>query len=123
MARLADKVGRKQRLVLCATRGDADGKAASGQHQVYGAASACEESESEVTKATTTQQRDDLKRCPFCGTNAIEQGWMAESDTATQWRIQCGNPFCEITCQTHVFAALKDAERVWQERHSAEELK
>lgn len=64
----------------------------------------------------STAQRDDLKPCPFCGTKAIEQGRLAESDTATQWRIQCGNPFCEAVCQTRVFAALSDAERVWQDR-------
>lgn len=64
----------------------------------------------------TTRQRDDLKTCPFCGTKAIEQGRMAESDTATQWRIQCGNPFCEALCQTKVFASISAAERVWQER-------
>lgn len=64
----------------------------------------------------STQQRNDLATCPFCGTAAIEQGRMAESDTATQWRIQCGNPFCEVVCQTYVFAALSDAERAWQDR-------
>lgn len=66
--------------------------------------------------AWTTAQRDDLKPCPFCGTKAIEQGRTANSDTSTQWRIQCGNPFCDITCQSHVFAALSQAENAWQER-------
>ncbi len=69
-----------------------------------------------MTTDWTTQQRNDLHECPFCGTKAIEQGRLAESDTVTQWRIQCGNPFCEIICQTHIFAALKDAERAWQDR-------
>jgi len=66
----------------------------------------------------TTKQRDDLTTCPFCATAAIEQGRMAESDTTTQWRIQCGNPFCEVVCQTRIFAALSDAERAWQERYA-----
>jgi hypothetical protein len=64
----------------------------------------------------TTVQRNELKPCPFCGTKAIEQGRMAESDTATQWRIQCGNPFCEAVCQTNVCASLSQAEAIWQER-------
>lgn len=64
----------------------------------------------------TTQQRDDLKPCPFCGTRAIEQGRMSESATATQWRIQCGNPFCQMVCQTQIFAARENAERVWEDR-------
>ncbi len=68
-----------------------------------------------------TKQRGDLKTCPFCGTAAIEQGREAESDTGMQWRIQCGNPFCELVCQTHVFAALPDAERAWQEREAITE--
>lgn len=64
----------------------------------------------------STAQRDDLNPCPFCGTKAIEQARMADSDTATQWQIQCGNPFCEVICRTHICAALSDAERIWQER-------
>ena len=66
----------------------------------------------------TTSQRGDLKPCPFCGTKAIEQARMANNSTATQWRIQCGNPFCEITCQTKLFAARSQAEKAWQERES-----
>ncbi len=68
----------------------------------------------------TSEQRDDLKPCPFCGTKAIEQARMAENSTATQWRIQCGNPFCEAVCQTQIFAAMGDAVRVWQERNDTE---
>ena len=64
----------------------------------------------------TTAQRNDLKSCPFCGTKAIEQGRTADSDTATQWRIQCGNPFCQVDCKTHIFASLSQAENAWQER-------
>lgn len=65
----------------------------------------------------TTVQRNDLKPCPFCGTKAIEQGRTSDiSESATQWRIQCGNPFCEVVCQTQVFAGLSNAERAWQER-------
>jgi hypothetical protein len=64
----------------------------------------------------TTAQRDDLRRCPFCGTQAIEQARTAENSTATQWRIQCGNPFCQMVCQTHIFAAKSQAESIWQER-------
>jgi len=64
----------------------------------------------------TTRQRSDLKPCPFCGTAAIEQGKMAESDTATHWRIQCGNPFCEMECRTNIQASISSAERIWQER-------
>ena len=73
-----------------------------------------------MSEPWTTQQRDDLKHCPFCGTKAIEQARMAEnSDTATQWRIQCGNPFCSLTCQTTICAALSDAERFWEEREES----
>ncbi len=68
----------------------------------------------------STAQRDDLKPCPFCGTAAIEQGRISKSDTATQWRIQCGNPFCEIVCQTNIFAARNQAEKAWQERKECE---
>ncbi len=64
----------------------------------------------------STQQRDDLDTCPFCDTAAIEQGRMAESDTATQWRIQCGNPFCAMECRTNICASIEDAARIWQER-------
>ncbi len=65
----------------------------------------------------TSQQRDDLKPCPFCDTAAIEQGrTTAESSTAVQWRIQCGNPFCLMECRTHLFAALRDAVKAWEER-------
>jgi hypothetical protein len=66
-----------------------------------------------------TSQRNDLKPCPFCGTKAIEQGRIAESDTATQWRIQCGNPFCECDCKTHIFAAKCQAEEAWELRGGA----
>lgn len=58
----------------------------------------------------STTQRDDLKRCPFCGTAAIEQ------NTARGWRIQCGNPFCDMTCKTHIFFSLSQAEDAWQTR-------
>jgi hypothetical protein len=65
----------------------------------------------------TAQQRDDLKPCPFCGTAAIEQARMADvSDTATQWRISCGNPFCEMECRTQICAGRAQAEGIWQER-------
>lgn len=68
------------------------------------------------TASWTAVQRNDLKPCPFCGTRVIEQGRMAESSTATQWRIQCGNPFCAVVCRTNICASLADAERIWQER-------
>jgi hypothetical protein len=68
----------------------------------------------------TTQQRDDLKSCPFCGTSAIEQARLADNLTATQWRIQCGNPFCECICQSNICASLPDTERAWQERDVSE---
>ncbi len=64
----------------------------------------------------TSRQRDDLKTCPFCDTKALEQARVADVPAGTQWRIQCGNPFCLLECRTIVFAALKDAEGVWQER-------
>ena len=64
----------------------------------------------------TNRQRNDLLPCPFCGTAAIEQGRMAESATATQWRINCGNPFCSTECRTNVFASITQAEEAWQER-------
>lgn len=62
-------------------------------------------------------QRDDLKTCPFCGTKAIEQARLSSvSSTATQWQIQCGNPFCDVVCRTQVFASRSQAEGVWQSR-------
>jgi hypothetical protein len=66
----------------------------------------------------TTEQRDDLKSCPFCGTKAIQQVRITDNSTVTQWRIQCGNPFCETVCQTIVCTAKSDAERFWQQRVS-----
>lgn len=69
-----------------------------------------------MSQSWTTVQRDDLKVCPFCGTAAIEQGRMSGNDTATEWRIQCGNPFCSLICQTHIFASLSQAVATWEER-------
>jgi len=66
--------------------------------------------------AWTTQQRDDLKPCPFCATRVIEQGRMSDSDTSTQWRIECGNPYCETDCRTWIFASLSQAEEAWERR-------
>lgn len=67
----------------------------------------------------TSVQRDDLKPCPFCGTKAQERGRVADNQTATQWQIQCGNPFCLMVCRTSVSASLTNAEHVWQEREAA----
>ena len=64
----------------------------------------------------TSKQRDDLKPCPFCGTAAIEQGREADNGLGLQWRINCGNPFCELECRTIICAALSDAEEFWQTR-------
>lgn len=63
-----------------------------------------------------TIQRDDLKCCPFCGTRAIEQMRLANSDTDMQYRISCGNPFCAVECRTGVHAGKQNAEQAWQER-------
>jgi hypothetical protein len=69
-----------------------------------------------MSKWAKTTQRDDLKRCPFCGTAAIEQMRLANSDTDMQFRILCGNPFCRVDCMTPVHAAKRDAEEAWQDR-------
>ena len=66
-----------------------------------------------------TKQRDDLKTCPFCDTPAVQQVGLADSDTGMQFRIGCGNPFCSVEPNTLPFAALKGAERAWQERSSS----
>lgn len=76
--------------------------------------------EKSMTEPWSTLQRDDLKTCPFCGTKAIEQARMAESDTSTQWRIQCGNPFCPTVCRTCICASISSAEQIWQERDGGE---
>lgn len=70
----------------------------------------------ETNHKWTSVQREDLKRCPFCSTIAIEQGRTAENSTATQWRIQCGNPFCDADCKTHIFASVSAAVNAWESR-------
>jgi hypothetical protein len=67
-------------------------------------------------KWTGTKQRNDLKRCPFCDTQAVQQVRLADSDTDMQFRIGCGNVCCFVCPNTPPFAALKDAEWAWQER-------
>lgn len=63
-----------------------------------------------------TKQRDDLKRCPWCGTQAVQQVRLADNETDMQFRIGCGNSFCAVAPNTQPFAALEDAECAWQER-------
>ena len=67
-------------------------------------------------KWTGTKQRDDLKSCPFCGTKAVQQVRLANSDTDMQWRIGCGNPFCGVEPNTPPYASLRNAEQVWEYR-------
>ncbi len=76
-----------------------------------------------TTSEWTTAQRDDLEPCPFCGTKAIERARMADSDTATQWEIQCGNPFCDLVCKTHICAGKEQAEKAWQLRGGKREMR
>ncbi len=64
-----------------------------------------------------TIQRNDLKRCPFCGTHAIEQMKLSlASETDMQFRINCGNPFCAVECRTPTMASKENAEHAWQDR-------
>ncbi len=63
-----------------------------------------------------TKQRDDLKTCPFCGTKAVQQVRLADSDTEMNWRVGCGNAFCAVEPNTPPYAALADAEGAWQGR-------
>jgi hypothetical protein len=63
-----------------------------------------------------TKQRDDLKRCPWCQTAAVQQVRLANSATEMQFRIGCGNPFCGVEPNTPPHAALGGAEHAWQER-------
>jgi hypothetical protein len=65
---------------------------------------------------TGTKQRDDLKPCPFCGTKAVQQVKLAESDTDVNYRIGCGNSFCDVEPNTQPQAALHNAEIAWQSR-------
>ncbi len=67
-------------------------------------------------KWTGTKQRNDLKRCPFCGTAAVQQVRLANSDTDMQFRVGCGNPFCGVEPNTPPFAALSNAEDAWEDR-------
>jgi hypothetical protein len=67
---------------------------------------------------TGTKQRDDLKACPFCGTKAVQQVRLADSDTDMQWRIGCGNVACLVEPNTPPYADLKGAEWAWQDRPS-----
>lgn len=69
-----------------------------------------------MSKWAKTQQRDDLKCCPFCATAAIHQMRLADNSTDMHHRIACGNPFCSLDCATHVFAAEVDAVKAWEER-------
>lgn len=67
-------------------------------------------------KWTGTKQRNDLKNCPWCQTQAVQQVRLADSDTDMQFRIGCGNSFCAVEPNTPSFAALADAEWAWQDR-------
>jgi hypothetical protein len=67
-------------------------------------------------KWTGTKQRNDLKRCPFCDTAAVQQVRLADSATDMQWRIGCGNSFCLVEPNTPPYAALTNAEHAWQDR-------
>lgn len=70
----------------------------------------------ERSKWAGTQQRNDLRKCPFCGTAAVQQVRLAESDTDMQYRIACGNPFCEAEPATPPRPMLVAAECIWNER-------
>jgi hypothetical protein len=63
----------------------------------------------------STRQRDELSRCPFCGTRAIEQA--VPYGDGMLWRILCGNPFCDLDCATKPARSLGYVESVWQERN------
>ena len=67
---------------------------------------------------TGTQTRHDLRKCPFCGTTAVQQVRLADSDTNVQYRVACGNPFCEAEPATPPRPALVSAECIWNERAS-----
>lgn len=69
-----------------------------------------------MQKWTGTKQRDDLKRCPFCATKAVQQVRLADNTTNVQYRIGCGNPHCLVEPNTPPSAGLKDAEWMWQDR-------
>jgi len=69
-----------------------------------------------MTKWAGTRQRDDLKTCPFCGTKAIHQIRLADSDTDMQHRILCGNPFCYMEVRTPPCASEHYAVDLWEER-------
>lgn len=65
---------------------------------------------------TGTKQRNELKPCPWCGTRAVQQVRLADSETDMQFRIGCGNSFCEMEPNTQAYAALTNAEWAWQDR-------
>lgn len=67
-----------------------------------------------------TQQRNDLRPCPFCGTAAVQQCRLADSETDMQYRVACGNPFCEADPSTPPRPMLISAERIWNERQEYE---
>lgn len=67
-------------------------------------------------KWTGTRQRDDLKTCPFCGTQAVQQVRIDDPDV--QYRIGCKNPFCSVELNTAPYAVLFDAEYMWQQRRA-----
>lgn len=69
-----------------------------------------------MTNWTGTKQRDDLKPCPFCGTKAVQQVKLANSDTDVNYRIGCGNSFCNVEPNTPPHAALHNAEIAWESR-------
>lgn len=68
------------------------------------------------SSAWTSRQRNDLKPCPFCGSQAMERARLYDNATATIWVIQCSNPFCMLICKTTECASLTNAEDLWQER-------
>jgi hypothetical protein len=72
---------------------------------------------STAVKWAGTKQRDDLKTCPFCGTQAVQQVRLSGvGDTDMEWRVGCGNSFCTVEPNTPPSASLTNAEQAWQER-------
>ena len=73
-----------------------------------------------TARGGVTIQRDDLKRCPFCGTSAIQKvinmGIPEDTEAGKRYLIGCGNPFCNLDCRTKPAASLTYVEGIWQDR-------
>lgn len=57
---------------------------------------------------------DELKRCPFCGGEAVVSSFGREGDE--HFWIECSNAFCPVSPETCEFGSEADAIAAWNRR-------